>query len=212
VHVWGSLEKFDREVRGYAMYTYVLFGNKLGGPSEWRDSRISKRYESLLEAIDSKLSSLEEVKGSLKEERNIFYIPVTQPLQPNEKLSLQIYNFSLGKRILNNLGGNADDQKLQDLLTSQAGPFLVSVLQPLRELKKGQVALVVDLSTFNPAVMRELVDAYRLRLNEKKPVAPMTMIEIEYFKSNLLTGLSWFLDFNDNLNFVLITITKAGLS
>jgi hypothetical protein len=185
----------------YGLYTYVLFGETVNNPDDL-DVETLERYQSLLNAIKTSTPTSQEAKEWKKELSNIFYIPSVGAAEARfgnlfTDHPLRTYNSSIAMSYLVGLSELLDDPDLQQRITTNPGPFLISTLQPLSKLRgTSAVMLYVDLSGTNPGSMREIVSAY------KSYVTTKTIDEVEEFSSLRLTLLDLVLNPNDNLKLV----------
>ncbi len=77
-HAYDLLAAFDSERPGYAMYTYVLFGRRVGAQApSFLSHDVAQRYQALLAAIESSTSNASELEAANipKDETNLFNIP-----------------------------------------------------------------------------------------------------------------------------------------
>ncbi len=193
-HLWKPLTSMLAEDEGFGMYTYVLFGRKLK-PMGRLGTGTLERYEQLLAAIHGSTLSAAEAGRIERTEANIFIIPMTadvaQPTRHN-------YNAILSLRYISLLSGMVRDQspKLSSRLGTAEGPFLISTPKPVGEMEeKNAVLLYADLSTANPAAMKEIVVTYKRRVSKGVQT-------IERFRSLRLALLDLILDADDNIKIV----------
>ena len=167
-HAWRPFSDAGDEAEGYAMYTYVLFGAAL---DDSLPAPVLERYRAVLSAIIGETSTVEEALGTVTDEEerarrlaelNVFLIPAGRT--PEYAGDLEAYDAPLARRYLSELarlqrrhGGEGR------ALLDSPGPFFVSVAWPLRRaaVAEGGYLLFADLSTLNPAAVRELVHAYK---------------------------------------------------
>lgn len=195
-HVWDSLTEKGKEKDGYALYTYVIFRD------EERDStkEIGRRYEGLLDAIMSTISTPQDAEEYPKKESNIFYIPYNTHLSKRPAVSpLKDYNFSLARKYIAHLRKAIEksDTKAFERLDSKPGPFLISLRYPLGKTKGDITTLLfADLSSRHPAAMKEVVAAYKQRISSK-PID-----EAQQFEPIRLALLNLILNTNDYIEIV----------
>jgi hypothetical protein len=167
-HEWGPVLYIgmeQQEYPGFAVYTYVLFN------SDHPDAGTTEgmRYESLLKAVLGDVRSVEQgtVAGWPRQETNIFCIPFVSRA-PQKSEALEKYDFNLAGKYLGILQASVrNNPKLFNSLQHRAGPFLISLYQPMSQLqgKPATKMLYVDLTDMSPGAMREVLDAYRQRLD-----------------------------------------------
>lgn len=169
-HVWGALISYGIEQKtypGYAVYTYVLFNSNqpdAGSPEE-------KRYDSILKAIlqDVKTQQVGKSAGWPINETNIFCIPFVT-WNPKKANALEKYDFDLSLKYLAILQGAVKNNKeLFKRLEQRPGPFLISFYEPLPKLqgKAATKMLYLDLTDMPPDGMRQILDAYKQRLDSE---------------------------------------------
>jgi hypothetical protein len=198
-HVWDTLTEEGAEKTGYAMYTYVLFGRRLDNITTL-NSEILNRYQNLLEAIIASTPSAIEAREWPKELSNIFYIPGIKAYIGSFSL-LNNYNSSLAMSYIVALSKVIEDSELQQRITMRPGPFLISMLYPLKQLNNnGVVMLYADLSESNPAAIKEIVNTY------KRHIINRTIDEVERFNPLRLAILNLILNVDDNLKIVKVAL------
>jgi len=167
-HVWGALVSYGIEQKdypGYAAYTYVLFNSNQTDAA----SPEGKRYDGILRAVlqDVKPQETGAAAGWPKDETNIFCIPfVTR--SPKKADALEKYDFELSQKYLAVLQGAVKNNKdLFKRLEQRPGPYLISLYEPLPRLqvKNATKMLYLDLTDMPADGMREVLDAYRQRLD-----------------------------------------------
>lgn len=195
-HAYTLLLTLDAEPPGYAMYTYVLFGRRVGVDAPPLSHDTAQRYQALLDAIGSSTNTADELLAASipKDETNLFSIPaVSAAALP----SLHNYGSGLAMQYRSMaLGTLRDEMKFWEILSHRPGPFLVSVLRPLNHIRSPEPLLFTDLSTHNPAAMREVVAAYKQRINRRVPD------KVEAFKSLRLDLLTLILDADDHVTLI----------
>jgi hypothetical protein len=200
-HTWDLLTRMNAEQSGYAIYTYVLFGRRLDIPGGIQTAT-RQRYESLLDAIVGSTLKRGEAQDLPKKETNSFYIP---SFAAGEKPSLANYDVSLSLRylaVISRLLGS-DNPRLAERLMTEPGPFLVSTLKPIGQIRTEIVPLLyADLSTTNDAGMPEIIAAYKTRL------AHAAVSGMERFAPLRLALLNLILDADDNLQIVKVAVAQ----
>lgn len=195
-HAYDLLSRFDSERPDYGMYTYVLFGYKVGAHAPPLPHDVAQRYKALLEAIESSTGTAADLEAALipKAETNLFCIPATstagRPTLDNYDAALALTYRSVA------LGGIPGDAAFRARLSTAAGPFLVSSLRPLNRIRSAEPMLFADLSAHNPAAMREVVAAYKQRINRSVPD------RAESFESLRLDLLTLVLDADDHVKLI----------
>jgi hypothetical protein len=167
-HAWDTLSTFGGEEQGYALYTYVI----LDGNTNIRTEG-GRRNEALLNAIveaaaipGEAVRSPADPAGVLKEESNIFYIPLTEKTLPQFSSPLTLYNLPLAQQLV--AGFVQYMQENQELCQrlQYSSPFLVSVPMPLQGLNyRATKILIADLSFTRPKDMPKVVAAFRQQQN-----------------------------------------------
>lgn len=202
-HVWDTLKAPGTERPGYGLYTYVLFGRRLGGEPP-PDETVRERYARLLAAIVGSTPSASEGAALAREETNLFYIPA-RLAGAADRPSLANYDSGLALSYKESLTRvmRADPEAVVRL-RSRAGPFLVSVPEPLPASSAAPASdspvLYADLSDMNPAAMDEVVAAYKQRLSSA------TTPETGRFSSLRLTLLSLILDADSNVRLIRVAV------
>jgi hypothetical protein len=200
-HTWDLLTRMNAEQNGYAMYTYVLFGRRLDIPGGIQ-AATRQRYESLLDAIVGSTLKQSEARNLPREETNDFYIP---SFAAGEKPSLANYDVSLSLRYLAAIGIllSSENPRLAERLTTEPGPFLVSTLKPIGQIRTEKAPLLyADLSSTNDAAMPEIIAAYKTRL------AQTTVSGMERFAPLRLALLNLILDTDQNLRLVKVAVAQ----
>ncbi len=202
-HAWDFLTDMDGEKEGFGMYTYVLFSRNVDRPG--LASEVEERYKKILAAIAGttlNLPELGELETREKKTTNILYIPA---VAPGRELNLANYDSRLSLRYLSEIARlcREESPEISERLESRPGPFLISLLQPVGQIGEESVNLLyADLSTTNPAAMREVVAAYKGHLVRG------SVDKKERFTSLRLTLLNLILNADDNVH--LIKIALAG--
>jgi hypothetical protein len=114
---WYFLVSGEKEVDGYGLYSYLLFGSR---PDQASRERYLKAIEAYLWLIPDILSL--EKEGIPRRELNVAYLPIIKG-PPKHGLSaewvLENYNYALARIILRKLEGDYRD-----------GPYILSFLSP----------------------------------------------------------------------------------
>ncbi len=178
------------EPRGFAVYTYVLFGADVATSTSTGIE--ATRYQALLDAIAASVHSLQASGlAAPKSRTNLFCIPSKSS---GSKPSLANYNFVLASDLLVFARGTLPKSDNFWAKLGNPGPILIStVQQTLESTAPGQPILFADLSRANPSAMDEVVAAYTLKLQQAPPKGP------EVFAPIRLALLSLILDANDNV-------------
>ena len=157
---WEPLAIPFNEDKGYALYTYVLFGKKLnlmGGV----EKRTLERYESLLSAIGESNGSDGRNRVLDKKASHIFMMPLSGQM---EALKLNTYSDMVSMRYLSLANAMLKDSApaLTHRLTTGEGPFLITVPKPLKDAHElGAIMMFADLSAVNTSDMKRIVNIYR---------------------------------------------------
>ena len=194
-HAHGPLLRVGGEPQGYGMYTYVLFGRKVGLREPPPPAAVLQRYESLLKALEGRVRSAAtlDAAGVARSRVNLFCIPA---VTENKLAALENYNSEIASIYLIWAGqATLQDPRLHDKLGAGDGPFLVSSLKPLTAGAGGPL-MVADLGDTAPAAMEEVVMEYRRQLSAK-PLA-----SVEDFKSLRLKLLNLILLTDTNIRIV----------
>ncbi|WP_411727025.1 hypothetical protein [Methyloglobulus sp.] len=189
-----DMTKLNEEPKGYGLYTYVIFGSKLEEHKDSAPDIASTRLESLLEAIDLTIlprDALDKAKIP-NSEINLFCIPV----KIAKKLAnLENYNSDLALLYRDiAIGTLKNEVTFQNKFSTSVGPFLVSTLQPLNQVRTPQPVLFADLSSTNPSAMKELVAAYK-----QKSSSGVSANDPQKFEPLKLRILSLILDADKNI-------------
>ena len=179
------LTRLDEETKGYGLYTYVIFGAKqLDNESPEADPAV-KRLGALLEAIDySQLISDPQTETTIPHSQiNLFCIPIKKS---NKTANLDNYNAELSLLYRDiAIGALKKETAFLAKFSTSPGPFLVSTQQPLNQVREPQTVLFADLSTTNPLAMREVVSAYKQKVDEA--VVSNTTLKFDPIKLRILT-------------------------
>jgi hypothetical protein len=186
-HAWDSMTAQGEEQRGYALYTYVI----QNGNSNLKTSD-GKRNEALLIALtqpvaepDEPVHAPGESAGVLRNECNIFYIPLTQKILPEFASALALYNLPLAHQIATGFARIIQNNyELGQLLLFGEGPFLVASPVPLAQLNyRPAKILIADLTETKPKAMRQVVAGFR------KPQNAQVADDLDRFRLIRLTLL-----------------------
>ena len=160
------LIQLDGEPNGYGLYTYVIFGSKISENTNFDVDQASKRLNALLEAIDLSAITYEALdKANIPHSQiNLFCIPVKKS---NKLADLDNFNSELSllyREIAT--GALKEDEAFLNKFAITAGPFLVSTQQPLNKVRTPQAVLFADLTSTNISAMKEVVTAYKQKVND----------------------------------------------
>jgi hypothetical protein len=164
-HAWDSMTAQGEEQQGYSLYTYVI----QNGNSNLKTSD-GKRNEALLIALTQPVAEPDEPAhapgqpaGVLRNECNIFYIPLTQKILPEFASALALYNLPLAHQIATGFARIIQNNyNLGQLLLFGEGPFLVSSPVPISQLNyRPARILIADLTEIKPEAMRQVVAGFR---------------------------------------------------
>jgi hypothetical protein len=186
-HAWDSMTAQGEEQRGYALYTYVI----QNGNSNLKTDD-GKRNEALLTALTQPVSEPDEAAhgpgesaGVMRNECNIFYIPLTQKILPEFASALALYNLPLAHQIATVFARIIQNNyELGQLLLFGEGPFLVASPVPISQLNyRPAKILIADLSQTKPKAMRQVVAGFR------KPQNAQVADDLDRFRLIRLTLL-----------------------
>jgi hypothetical protein len=193
---YGLIIDIDNEPCGYGMYTYVLFGSRVYENGSTLPDEVVQRYQSLLAAIESSTATaatLEEANAS-RSQTNLFCIPA---MSSSKRPILANYNFDVAFKFRSvAMGGSVSMDRHLARFSTAPGPFLISSLHPLNQIRSPEPMLLADLSRHNPEAMREVISAYKERLNLSVPE------RVEIFEPFLLKLLTLILDADQNVMLV----------
>jgi len=167
-HVWDTLTTFGGEEEGYALYTYVILDGNTNTKTEG-----GRRNEALLKAIvEASANPGEAVRspgnqtGALRQESNIFYIPLTEKKLPQFASLLALYNLPLAQQLAAEFARSFQENVDLGQRLLYSSPFLVSVPVPLPGMhNRATKLLIADLSSTRPKDMRQVVAAFRQQQN-----------------------------------------------
>lgn len=178
-HAWEFFTAIEGESSGYGAYTYVLFGRRM---SNRLSSQVKQRYEALLDAIISTTAHRIEIDEDIPSKKvNLFCIPGKKALEGGIDLSgfneymeefsaLDNYASSLAYKYLSKAGNGAFlREEILNQIKYSPGPFLLTTVKPLLELRTYSPMLFVDLSRFHPDTFVEIVTNYKHSMVENPP-------------------------------------------
>lgn len=176
-HAWEFFTAAGGESKGYGAYTYVLFGRRTGSQLV---PQVKRSYAALLDAIIASTPHLTEVSPDIPHDRlNLFCIPGRTAWEEGlealdegvEKFpALDNYASGLALSTLSTAGNGAvRSREILNVIQDSPGPFLLTTLQPMRQVKSGAPMLFVDLSRFPPETYADLITAYKRALVERPP-------------------------------------------
>jgi hypothetical protein len=131
----------ESEERGYAVYSYLLFGARPDSASRGRFHRAIEEFVRLSEDIDAFHLAQRQERGLF----NMSYLPMTRAVrQPHADSVLKYYDYAAAQSLLRKLPGRTG-----------AGPYIVSVPRtPLSRLDSlPSRSIVQDLGTMPDAVV-----------------------------------------------------------
>lgn len=195
-HATSLLTRVDGEPADYGLYTYALFGYRVGAGSAPLPDGVRQRYAALLAAIAGSTAAAGDLEAAKipRIEINLFCLPVSSAARP---LNLENYSSDLAfkYRAIASRGVAADKSFFKKLSTGP-GPFLISSLVPLNRQRTPGPMLFANLAGHNPAAMREVIAAYKRRIHQGLDD------RAERFHPLRLALLSLILDADDNVKFV----------
>ena len=199
--VWDTLTSLGEEAQGYALYTYVILDGNANTKTDG-----GRRNEALLKAIveataipGEAVRSPGDPTGILKEECNVFYIPLTEKTLPQFASALTLYNLPLAQQLVYGFVRSMQENRDVSERIQYSTPFLVSVPVPLPGLSnRATKILVADLSSTSPRNMRQVVAAFRQQQN------PNVADDLDRFRSIRLALLDGVLPLK------MISIVKAN--
>jgi hypothetical protein len=202
-HAWDTLTSFGGEEEGYALYTYVILDGNSNTKTEG-----GRRNEALLNAIVNVTANPGEAvrspgnpAGALRQECNIFYIPLTEKTLPQFSSPLALYNLPLAQQLVAGFARSMQENQDISQRLQYSTPFLVSVPVPLPGMSnRATQILIADLSSTRPKDMRNVVAAFRQQQN------PNVVDDVDHFRLIRLSLLDGILPLN------YITIVKANLT
>jgi len=195
-HFWKAMTVYGEAERDSGLYTLVLFSRRMDNPSGL-DEQTAERYQAVLHAIGGIEGLDTETDSAGAAATHIFYIPGRERVTDSAALAAN-YNPELAFAYLRKVRTLlVDHRRIRRRLTSHPGPFFISFSQitlenPVRE----RPVMYADLTRTNPAAMREVVKAYKLKVVS---AAPET---VERFNPLRLRFLSVVLNIDDNLRLV----------
>ncbi len=202
-HGYELFATIDAEPSGYGMYTYVLSGN-LAEPGQQSSGEVQRRYDALLQAIAARTSSVMALTSATipPDETNVFCIPAKAGRSSGTP-SLQNYNSQLGTIYRLLVEKQLANESVRGNLENHTGPFLVSSLTRISQVRLGAPILFADLSNTHPDAMQEVVQVYKHRVSQ----APLDKTEV--FKPFKLALLNVILNGNDYVQIEKVAI--AGM-
>lgn len=167
-HAWDTLTSLGGEEEGYAIYTYVIIDGNTNIKTEG-----GRRNEALLSAIVEAVADPgEEVRspgnptGVVRQERNVFYIPMTEKILPQFASPLALYNLPLAQQLVEGFVRYMQGEEDLSKRLQYSSPFLVSVPVPLPGMgNRATKLLIADLSSTRPKDMGQVVAAFRQQQN-----------------------------------------------
>lgn len=189
-HLWSNFEDIDSVADGYSMYTYVLINRNNSDILAW------DKFVHLTALIRQTTSPVGDHDVLFKPWlSNLFLIPYK-----NETL-----NDKLFMSLLAGLAAAEKNQELSSIDISNPGPFLISVVKPIRSDNNYWLAdvLYVDLTYFNLNAFPEVVAAYKKRIVNK------SVSGYEHYKSIRLALLNFMLNADEYIR--IIKVAYAGL-
>ena len=157
-----SDHKEDSEPPGYRSYTYVFFGP----PAQDAEGKTQQaaRNRALLTAIKEVWRGNREERGSKRWRKPTCsasrLIRTTRARIRNRQLQSRLGNWYRGDADFWLKGGHRARLVGIRLLENDAGPFLATVLVPMRLEKEKKPILVTELTNTKPAQMKAVVKAY----------------------------------------------------
>jgi hypothetical protein len=167
-NVWAAISSTGEEEEGYALYTYVFLDGNTNTKTDG-----GKRNDALLDAIvnpianpDEEVRGTENQAGVLRQECNIFYIPLNQKILPEFASPLSLYNLPLAQQLAREIVSSMrENMDVADRLL-YTGPFLVTLPVRLPAMRNRPAKmLIVDLSSTSPKNIRRVVAAFRQQQN-----------------------------------------------
>ncbi|GJM15556.1 MAG: hypothetical protein DHS20C13_08830 [Thermodesulfobacteriota bacterium] len=175
-HTWSVFYTEGDEQDNYAMYTYVLVGNRLS------DQSLQQRYSTLLDAIFGTTLSIHQISESIPiDEQNIFYFPINEGGIPDKNN----YNFELSKNILNKLSRAIEEE--QSRFANNPGPFLVTSVEKLSDKDPNSEFCIIftDFSDKNPAVIHHITARYQIKVSKNNNTSCIEQFE-DFFAKIIL--------------------------
>jgi hypothetical protein len=167
-NAWAAISSMGEEEEGYSLYTYVILDGNANIKTDG-----GKRNEALLNAIvnpvanpDEEVRSPDNQTGVLRQECNIFYIPLNQKILPDFASPLALYNLPLAQQLAGEFARSVQENTDVAQRLLYLGPFLVSVPTSLPAMRNRPTKmLIVDLSSTSPKNIRRVVAAFRQQQN-----------------------------------------------
>jgi hypothetical protein len=165
---WDTLTTLGGEEEGYALYTYVIIDGNTNTKTEG-----GRRNEALLKAIVEAVANPGEAvrssgnpTGIVKQECNVFYIPLTEKILPQFASPLALYNLPLAQQLVEGFVRYIQREEDLSKRLQYSSPFLVSVPVPLPGMSNRATKLMIaDLSSTRPKDMGQVVAAFRQQQN-----------------------------------------------
>jgi hypothetical protein len=167
-HAWDTLTSLGGEEVGYALYTYVIIDGNTNIKTEG-----GRRNEALLSAIVEAVADPGEAvrspgnpTGVVRQECNVFYIPMTEKILPQFASPLALYNLPLAQQLVERFVRYMQREEDLSKRLQYSSPFLVSVPVPLPGMSNRATKLMIaDLSSTRPKDMGQVVAAFRQQQN-----------------------------------------------
>jgi hypothetical protein len=156
------------EEEGYALYTYVIIDGNTNTRTEG-----GRRNEALLSAIVEAVADPGEAvrnpgnpTGVVRQECNVFYIPMTEKILPQFASPLALYNLPLAQQLVEGFVRYMQGEEDLSKRLQYSSPFLVSMPVPLPGMgNRATKLLIADLSSTRPKDMGQVVAAFRQQQN-----------------------------------------------
>lgn len=187
-HLYQWFDQSNKELPGFAMYTYVLLNRNSTDAEAWG------KYKALVDCLTASVTNVGEHGNEFDRSLyNLFLIP-----------SGGTSSEEFSKSILTHMATSVEDKKLRDLINSNPGPFLITVAKPISTILLNEEVdlLYVDLSGTNVAAIPEVVAAY------KKHLTTDAIAGVAQFSSIRLSLLNIILNADDFIN--IVKVAYAG--
>jgi len=203
VRSWDLFTAQSGENPGYGLYTYVLLGSS---PALANRSRpiTSESGTTTIEAITLVPSG--DTGTRRRQESHVFYLPGKKG-QTGGRFSMASYDMDLSARFLSALMRlMPENSGLAERMATRAGPFFVSLSQPVGSAKRDSVLLLyADLSDSERDTLTEAISAFRMVM-DRPPGDDLTLL------NNLRLRLFNILENPDeNLKMVRVSLTNWRL-
>jgi hypothetical protein len=167
-HAWDTLTALGGEEEGYALYTYVILDGNTNTRTEG-----GRRNEALLKAIVEAVANPGEAvrspgnpAGVVRQQCNVFYIPLTEKILPQFASPLALYNLPLAQQLVEGFVRYMQENQDISQRLRYISPVLVSAAVPLQGLSNRTTKLLItDLSETRPKDMGQVVAAFRQQQN-----------------------------------------------